>query len=308
MKNTYRTVSCLETDKCVSTFILSWWIYREYWEKVKVTSIYAYELHLHGEVLVSQGQHYKRGFLENSPRVSPMSDRASFAWLQNRSTTGQNEPFSNAGSTSLITYWRHSKNAVRDRGVRKYAREATLQTSRSVQKEGTEVLRGSEQGFPCNLWRSCLQGKLFHGGAQWNRHRPCSPSRTTCHSTGYSLKDTAAEGDSTVEHPPSRSCSLLTGPGLLQHLWPCGWPMLEQFVPEGLHPMGRDPTRAILELQPMGRTHTEAVHEGLSPVGGSPCWSRGTAREGRTNKDKLLQTPQPAIHIVLWHLGKGRKR
>lgn len=84
--------------------------------------------------------------------------------------------------------------------------------------------------------------------------------------------------------------------------------MLEQFVPEGLHPMGRDSTRAILELQPMGRTHTGAVHEGLSPVGGSPRWSRGTAREGRTNKDKLLQTPQPAIHIVLWHLGKGRKR
>jgi len=27
------------------------------------------------------------------------------------------------------------------------------------------------------------------------------------------------------------------------------------------------------ELQPVGRTHTGEVHGGLSPMGGTPCWS-----------------------------------
>ncbi|GAB0186582.1 zinc finger and BTB domain-containing protein 5 [Grus japonensis] len=45
---------------------------------------------------------------------------------------------------------------------------------------------------------------------------------------------------------------------------PMGDPMLEQFAPEGLHPMGE--------------THAGAVYEGLSPVRRTPCWSRGTMR------------------------------
>ncbi|GAB0206607.1 EH domain-containing protein 4 [Grus japonensis] len=43
-----------------------------------------------------------------------------------------------------------------------------------------------------------------------------------------------------------------------------GDPMLEQSVPEGLHPMEG--------------THIGEVREGLSPVRGTPCWSRGTMR------------------------------
>ncbi|GAB0178755.1 zinc finger and BTB domain-containing protein 5 [Grus japonensis] len=45
---------------------------------------------------------------------------------------------------------------------------------------------------------------------------------------------------------------------------PVGDPTLEQSGPEGLHPVGE--------------THAGKVHEGLSPVGGTPCWSRGTMR------------------------------
>lgn len=42
-------------------------------------------------------------------------------------------------------------------------------------------------------------------------------------------------------------------------------PMLEQFVPKGLH---------IME-----KTYTGAVHEGLPPVGGIPGWSKEACRE-----------------------------
>jgi len=42
---------------------------------------------------------------------------------------------------------------------------------------------------------------------------------------------------------------------------PPGGPTLKQSVPEG--------------LQPMGRTHIGEDGEGLSPVGGTPFWSRG---------------------------------
>ncbi|GAB0185959.1 zinc finger and BTB domain-containing protein 5 [Grus japonensis] len=45
---------------------------------------------------------------------------------------------------------------------------------------------------------------------------------------------------------------------------PMGDPTLEQFAPEGLHPVGE--------------THVGEVHEGLSLVRGTPCWSRGTMR------------------------------
>jgi len=52
--------------------------------------------------------------------------------------------------------------------------------------------------------------------------------------------------------------------------------MLEQPVPEGLHPMEVTHAGAVREeLQPVGRTHVGEVHGGLSPVRGTPRWSRG---------------------------------
>ena len=52
--------------------------------------------------------------------------------------------------------------------------------------------------------------------------------------------------------------------------------MLEQSVPEELHPMGRTHAGAVHEeLQTKGRTHVGAVCEELSPMRGSSRWSRG---------------------------------
>jgi len=52
--------------------------------------------------------------------------------------------------------------------------------------------------------------------------------------------------------------------------------MLEQSVPEGLYPMERTHTGAVLEeLQSVGKTHTEAACAGLYPVGGCPRWFWG---------------------------------
>ncbi|PKU47688.1 ubx domain-containing protein 4 [Limosa lapponica baueri] len=61
-----------------------------------------------------------------------------------------------------------------------------------------------------------------------------------------------------------------------QDLWLRGGRMLEQSVPEGLHPLeGIHAGVVCEELQPVGRTHVGEVCGELSPVGGTPCWSRG---------------------------------
>jgi len=53
--------------------------------------------------------------------------------------------------------------------------------------------------------------------------------------------------------------------------------MLEQPVPEGLHPVEVSHTGAVSEeLQPVGGTHFGEAHGELSPVGGTPHWSRGS--------------------------------
>jgi len=59
-----------------------------------------------------------------------------------------------------------------------------------------------------------------------------------------------------------------------QDLGPRGGPTLEHSVAEELHPVGRTHAGTVHEeLQPVGRTLGE-VHGGLSPVGGTPHWSR----------------------------------
>jgi len=85
--------------------------------------------------------------------------------------------------------------------------------------------------------------------------------------------------------------------------------MLEQLVPEGLHPVGRAHTGAVCEeLQPVGRTRVGPVYGGLSPVGGSPCWSRGRSvsspppeEEGaaETVCDELTATLVPRPPVLL---------
>ncbi|KAK4831704.1 hypothetical protein QYF61_018756, partial [Mycteria americana] len=67
--------------------------------------------------------------------------------------------------------------------------------------------------------------------------------------------------------------------------------MLEQSVPEGLHPLERTHAGAVREeLQPVGRTHIGEVHGGLSPVGGTPRWSRGRVRSPPPEEEGAAET------------------
>ncbi|GAB0188848.1 AN1-type zinc finger protein 5-like [Grus japonensis] len=82
------------------------------------------------------------------------------------------KPISHGGSASGIMYLRRGeKNCARptaaEREEQEYVRETTLQTPRSVQKEGQEVLQVPEQRFPCSLVRQAvpLQPTEVHGGA-----------------------------------------------------------------------------------------------------------------------------------------------
>lgn len=51
--------------------------------------------------------------------------------------------------------------------------------------------------------------------------------------------------------------------------------MLAESIPEGFHPLERSRSEAVLkERQSLERAYSAEVHEGLSPVGGPPCWSR----------------------------------
>jgi len=89
-------------------------------------------------------------------------------------------------------------------------------------------------------------------------------------------------------------------------------PMLEQPVPEGLHPVGGTHPGAVHEeLQPMGRTHVGEVCGELSPVRGiSRCGksvrSPPPEEEGaaETVCDELIINPIPCAPVPLSRGGK----
>ncbi|GAB0187278.1 hypothetical protein GRJ2_001193100 [Grus japonensis] len=97
---------------------------------------------------------------------------------------------------------------------------------------------------------------------------------------GGCQKEAVTPWQPALEQAPGRTCDPMergahTGAGLLAGLVTLWGPTLEQSVPEGLHLMEETHAGAVHEeLQPVGRTHIE-VHGGLSPMGGTPCWSRG---------------------------------
>ena len=105
---------------------------------------------LRGKVLLERC--CRGGFCEKKPGADPVPDRASSSWLQNGPKA---EPIRDAGGASVITYLRkgkkHCEAAVRERRE-KNVRETTLQTPKSVKKEGEEVLQALEHRFPCSLW------------------------------------------------------------------------------------------------------------------------------------------------------------
>jgi len=56
--------------------------------------------------------------------------------------------------------------------------------------------------------------------------------------------------------------------------------MLEQPVPEGLHPVGRTHAGAVREeMQPVGRTHVGEVRGELSPMRAAAHWSQEECEE-----------------------------
>ncbi|GAB0181367.1 epimerase family protein SDR39U1 [Grus japonensis] len=159
------------------------------------------------------------------------------------------EPITGAGGTSVITYLRSS---IWERGVSKCERNNSADT-----KVGAEGGGGGAQGtraeIPLQPMEKTmvrqavpLQPKEVHGGADIH------------------LQPTE---DPTSEQAPGRTCGpwrgAHAGAGLLAGKVAHGGPTLEQSVPDGLHPVER--------------THTRAVLGELSPLGGTPCWSSGRA-------------------------------
>ena len=65
--------------------------------------------------------------------------------------------------------------------------------------------------------------------------------------------------------------------------------MLEQSAPEGLHPVEGSHAGAVCEeLQTVGRIHAGEVHGGLSSVGGTSCWSRGSVRRKEQQREHVI--------------------
>ncbi|KAM9590886.1 uncharacterized protein ACIBXB_005926 [Morphnus guianensis] len=88
------------------------------------------------------------------------------------------------------------------------------------------------------------------------------------------------------------------------HLQPVEDPTPEQSdaPKDGRDSMGKPVLeQSVTEDRPMERTHAREVREGLSPVGGTPRWSRGRVRsppseeegEAETTCDELTPTPIP---------------
>lgn len=92
--------------------------------------------------------------------------------------------------------------------------------------------------------------------------------------------------------------------------------MLSQYVPEGLHPMGRTHAGAVCgELQPGRKTHVGVVYEGLYPVGhhagvGEECEEEGSAEKIYDEVD-TSPFPSPLCHLCRRARSKvqpGKKR
>ena len=120
------------------------------------------------------------------------------------------EPISDGGSTSMITYLRRGKSATAGRREWwEHVKETTLQTQRSVKKEG-KVFQAPEKRFPCSPWRRPRWGRLFHC-SPWRsmveQISTCSPWRTACWSRWMHPKEALAVW---------RPCA---GAGSWQDLW-----------------------------------------------------------------------------------------
>ena len=151
--------------------------------------------------------------------------------------------------------------------------ECGMRSSPAAPK-GSGGAPGTQQQFPCGLWR----------GPWWSRLSPCSPwvphgadlHAAACGGSpggagGCGLQEAAAHGEPPQKQAPGRSCSpwrgAHAGAGGLGGAAAHGGPVLEQFAPGG-------------RMDAVVRSRVGAVLEELLPVG-SPCrLSSGIPWEG----------------------------
>ena len=96
-----------------------------------------------------------------------------------------------------------------------------------------------------------------------------------------------------------------------QYSWPHGGLSVEPSVPEGLQHVERILAGAVgEELRPTGRTHIGEVCGGLSPVGGTPWWSRGRVwvvlllKRNEWQRQCVMNWPRPPLPVPLQCLGE----
>lgn len=126
-------------------------------------------------------------------------------------------------------------------------REAALQTPRSGNEEGEEVLQVSNYKVPLQVIRQTMVRQMCpcsHWGPQWSRYQyqPATPGEPHGGAGRYALQEAAAFKVPTQEQMPNKTCSSLTeahtGAGFLAK--PAEQPMLK--LMKGCIFHGWDPT------------------------------------------------------------------
>ena len=168
----------------------------------------------------------------------------------------------------------------------------------------------------------CERKNLCRHQGQWRSGRRCSRHcrRDSLASYGEYHGEAgcspAVRGGPWSIYPLCRWGKAHTGAGSWQELWPAkrspsgarfpagpvalGRPMQEQSVPEEQYPMEKTHAGALLEeLHPMESTHTGKIHGGPYPMGGTSCWSKGTAWRGRNSRNKVLRIDQNSHPLAL---------
>ena len=108
-----------------------------------------------GKVFFSEGDYYRGGFCEKCQKLPPCQTEPIPAGSKTDPLLAKAEPFSDSGSSSLITYLTRGKNCCTTAAGREEwenVRETVVQTPRSVKKCGEEVLQVPEQRIPCSPW------------------------------------------------------------------------------------------------------------------------------------------------------------
>lgn len=207
--------------------------------------------------------------------------------------------FSGAGCISVMTRLKKDKKTYRA-AVRQWSdenvRETAPQTPRQWGRMGRRCCR-HQRTFPGHLrrrpWRHWLA--------------PCSLWRNTVQQTStlQSNEDVMTTRD---KHALKKPAAHREPMHFLSGTVGLGRPMLEQSIPEGLYAVER--TRAgggPGKQQPKGKTHVEAAHKGLYPVGMTSSWTRGRVQGWRRSRGKVLWADHSSYSLALCATWQGRR-